>query len=137
MKRTIRRRLEVVLTLVGIVIIFASVLFGASLGTAVQFMLVVLGVMVLEIGVWWLSNHVLPGDRRFSGLRAEGDNMVLLIRELHTAAVARDRGEEDARRFQDTLAAMHESVARMSELAAKSDSHTTTSDIPATTSEKS
>jgi len=45
--------------------------------------------------------------------------MLNLIRELNSAAIAKDRGIEDAKRFQDTLALMHESVTRMSEIAAQ------------------
>ena len=44
--------------------------------------------------------------------------MIDLIRELNAAAIAKDRGEEDVMRFQNTLALMHESVKRMAELAA-------------------
>ena len=122
MQRNLRRNIEAILTIVGILIIFGSVLFAYDIGMQVQFVLVLVGVLLMEIGVWGLSSRFLPNERKFSSLRAEGDNMMDLIRELNAAAIAKDRGSEDAKRFQDTLAKMHESVVRMSELAAHRDS---------------
>lgn len=117
MKRNMRRNLEVALTLLGIVVIFGSVLVGTGIGVPLQFLLVLFGVMVMEIGVWGLSSRLLPSTRKFISLRTEGDNMIALIRELNSAAVAKDKGQEGEERFQTTLAEMHASVVRMSELA--------------------
>ncbi len=75
----------------------------------------------MEAGVWGLSSKIFPSGRRYSALRAEGDNVLHLIRELNAAAIAKDRGVEDAKRFQSTLEEMHNSVSRMAELAAKED----------------
>jgi hypothetical protein len=60
-----------------------------------------------------MSNKFLPNERRFSGLREEGDRMLDLMRELCSAAVARDRGEEDDQRFQAAREKMHTSVESM------------------------
>lgn len=125
MKRNMRRSVEALLTIVGILIVFGSVLFGNEVGIQIQFMMVLLGVLLMEVGVWGLSSKLVPNERRFSKLRNEGDHMLHLIRELNSAAIAKDRGEEDAKRFQSTLANMHESVVRMSELAAQEDDNTT------------
>lgn len=121
MNRNMRRSVEALLTIVGILIVFGSVLFGNDVGIQIQFMMVLLGVLLMEVGVWGLSSKLIPNERRFTRLRGEGDHMLQLIRELNTAAIAKDRGEEDAKRFQNTLANMHESVVRMSELAAQED----------------
>lgn len=119
MKRNIRRSYEVALTLTGVVIIFGSVLFAVEVGIQLQFMMVLVGVLLMEVGVWGLSSRLLPSTRKFKYLRDEGDRMIELIRALNAAAIARDRGEEDAKHFQQTLAEMHESVVRMSEIAAQ------------------
>lgn len=121
MKRNIRRSIDAVLTLAGILVIFGSVFFANTIGVQALFLLVLFGVLIMEIGVWRLSSRLLPSERKFSLLREEGDNMITLIRELHASAIAKDRGEEDAKRFQQTLASMHDSVVRMAELAAHQD----------------
>ena len=76
-----------------------------------------IGVLFMEAGVWGLSAKFFPSDRRFSRLRTEGNRMLDLIRELNAAAIAKDTGQEDAKRFQATLEEMHNSVVKMSELA--------------------
>lgn len=119
MKRNIRRSFEMIGTLIGILVIFGSVLFANDIGVQLQFMMVLLGVLIMEIGVWGLSSRLLPNDRKFKGLREEGDRMIELIRELNSAAIAKDLGRENAERFHRTLEEMHGSVVRMSEIAGK------------------
>ncbi|MSR11055.1 MAG: hypothetical protein EXR84_04550 [Gammaproteobacteria bacterium] len=121
MRRNIRRSIDAGLTLAGILVIFGSVFFANTIGVQALFLLVLFGVLIMEIGVWGLSSRLLPSERKFSRLREEGDNMITLIRELNASAIAKDRGEEDAKRFQQTLASMHDSVVRMAELAAHQD----------------
>jgi len=121
LRRNIRRSIDMMLTLAGILVIFGSVFFANTIGVQALFLLVLFGVLIMEIGVWGLSSRLLPSERKFSRLREEGDNMITLIRELNASAIAKDRGEEDAKRFQQTLASMHDSVVRMAELAAHQD----------------
>jgi len=83
-------------------------------------MQVIVGVMLMEAGVWRLSNKILHTDRSYTDLREEGDYIIKLIRELNAAALVRDKGEEDDGQFQIVLEEMHSSVERMSELAGRS-----------------
>ncbi len=117
MKRKLRRVLEIALPVVGMGIIFLSVLFGASINLQIQVLYVLFGVLILEAGVWGLANKLLPNERRYLGLRDEGDHFIGLIRKLNETAVARDDGHEHDERFRHTLEEMHASVERMSELA--------------------
>lgn len=121
MKHSIRRTLDIALTALGIGLVFTAVILGNSLDISVQLPLALFGVLLMEAGIWGLSAKLVPSSRKYSGLREEGDNMLQLIRELNAAAIAKDRGDEDAKRFQDTLQRMHDSVSRMSELAARED----------------
>ena len=116
MKRTIRRGMEIAIPLLGMGIIFGSVLFGPN-SLQLQVLLVLIGVLILEAGVWGLTSGILPSERRYLGLREEGDHFLRLIRVLNAAAVARDEGQEDDTRFRETQAQMHTSVDRMAELA--------------------
>ncbi len=119
-KRKIRRGIEIALPILGMGIIFASVLFGPD-SLQLQVLFVLTGVLILEAGVWGLTGGILPNERRYLALREEGDHFLALIRVLNAAAVARDKGEEDDARFRDTRAQMHTSVERMAELAGQDD----------------
>ncbi len=119
-KRKIRRGIEIALPILGMGIIFASVLFGPN-SLQLQVLFVLTGVLILEAGVWGLTGGILPNERRYLALREEGDHFLALIRVLNAAAVARDKGEEDDARFRDTRAQMHTSVERMAELAGQDD----------------
>lgn len=135
MKRTIRRVLEIALPVSGMGIIFGSVLYGAN-SLQLQVLSVLLGVLVLEAGVWGLANRLLPDERRYLGLREEGNHFIGLIRELNAAAVAKKAGTEDDARYRGVLEQMHDSVSRMSELAGEAETsageaETSAWDIPA------
>jgi hypothetical protein len=121
LKRNLRRNIDIALTGLGIGLIFSAVILGGSLDIRAQLPLALIGVLIMEAGVWGLSSKLFPSERRYLRLREEGDRMIDLIRELNNAAIAKDTGSEDARRFQETLQKMHDSVVKMSELAAVED----------------
>ena len=64
---------------------------------------------------------MLPNDRQFLDLRVEGEHFIDLIRDLNTAALARNQdaaGTADAdKRFTEVLTLMHKSVDQMGEFA--------------------
>ncbi len=117
MKRNIRRNIDAGLTGLGIAVIFSSIILGTSLDIRAQMPIALLGVLLMEAGIWGLASKLVPNQRKYTKLRTEGDNMLQLIRELNAAAIAKERGEEDSKRFQDTLAEMHDCVVKMSNLA--------------------
>jgi len=117
LKRNIRRSIDASLTGLGIAVIFSAIILGASLDIRAQLPIALVGVLLMEAGIWGLSSKFVPSQRKYTKLRSEGDNMLQLIRELNAAAIAKERGEEDSKRFQETLAAMHDSVIKMSGLA--------------------
>jgi hypothetical protein len=84
---------------------------------------VVFGLLLIEMGVWKLANQLLPDERQFHALRAEGDQFLLLLRHLNeTAAVLKhDRTPENHRAFEEVRELMHQSVERMAEVAGKTD----------------
>ena len=103
LKRKIRHAIEISMPLLGMGIIFGSVLFGPP-SLQLQVFLVLLGILILEAGVWGLTSGLLPNERRYLELRAEGDHFLGLIRILNQAAVGRDKGEEN-----DTTLSKHPS----------------------------
>lgn len=122
MKHRIRRQFDIALTGLGIGIIFTAVLLGGNLQIGVQLPLALLGVLLMEAGVWGLSGKFLPNQRRFTKLREEGDRLIRLLRDLNEAAIAKRRGDEDvAARFDPVLDEMHECVNQMARLAGRTD----------------
>lgn len=119
MRHNIRRSIDVGLTGLGIGIIFTAVILSSSLTIQMQLPLALVGVLLMEAGVWGLSSKVFPNERRYMDLRGEGDTIIQLIRQLNSAAVAREKGEDTDGRFQATLDEMHDSVKRMAELASR------------------
>ncbi|MEX0965142.1 MAG: hypothetical protein WDZ52_13990 [Pseudohongiellaceae bacterium] len=119
MRRNIRRSIDLGLTGLGIGVIFTAVLLGASLSVQMQLPIALIGVLLMEAGVWGLSSKMFPNERRYIDLRDEGENIIQLIRQLNTAAIARGEDGGDDSRFQATLDEMHDSVKRMAELASR------------------
>lgn len=119
MKRELRRIIDILFTGSGIALIFITVLLGTSLSISAQMPLVLVGILLLEAGVWGMSTKVLPEERRFTDLRDEGENMIDLMRELNSAALGRDEGSEDDTRFLTAMKQMHNSVDRMGEVASQ------------------
>ena len=120
-KRKIRRVLEIALPVSGMGVIFGSVLWGSS-SLQLQVLFVLFGILILEAGVWGLAARLLPNERRYLGLREEGNHFIELIRQLNQAAVSREEDDahaENEERFRDALEQMHASVRRMGELAGK------------------
>ena len=127
MRRNIRRGTNAGLTGLGIGIIFTAVLISSALTLQMQLLLALIGVLLMEVGVWGLSRKLFPNERRYTELREEGDSIIQLIRQLNAAAVARDQGADADDRFQSTLAEMHDSVKRMAELASRENGPNVTS----------
>jgi hypothetical protein len=117
LKKSIRRNIDMGLTAVGIAAVFSAIILGASLDVRAQLPIALIGVLLMEAGIWGLSAKFFPNQRKYCSLRDEGDRMLDLIRELNSAAIAKEIGTEDAKRFQRTLEAMHSSVLKMSEFA--------------------
>ncbi len=120
MKRKIRRAMEIAIPLFGMGTIFLSVVFPPT-SLQIQVLLVLIGVLILEAGVWGLTSGLLPNERRYLGLREEGDHFIGLIRDLNASAVSLRGGAEDDGSFQRTLEQMHGSVERMAEVAGEDD----------------
>jgi hypothetical protein len=103
--------------MLGIGTIFLTVLLCGAWPVQLQMIPVIIGVLLMEAGVWGLAAKLMPNQRKYSGLRAEGDHILSLIRQLNGAAVAKELGIDNNKQFERTMEEMHMSVARMAELA--------------------
>lgn len=108
------------LPILGMVVVFGGVVFLEDRRTMI--LVVLLGILLIEAGVWKLSNPFLPTERRFNELRLEVDQFMELVRELNGSAMEARGPEGDAgswARFRNTIATMHASVERMGQAAGR------------------
>lgn len=102
----------------GMIIVFAAVLLIPPANLQIQLVVVLVGVLLIEAGVWGLTNPFLPNERQYVSLREEVDDFIDLVRQLNSAAVDKGPGREVAQKaFDDTLEDLHSSVRRIGQLA--------------------
>jgi hypothetical protein len=117
-KRRLRKAIEFGLPIVGMLIVFGSLLFVPSTLLQIQVFVVLIGVLILEAGVWGLTTGILPNERRYLSLREEGDHFLVLIRALNKAAVEKNRKRQaSSEEFREAVSLMHASVERMASVA--------------------
>lgn len=110
---TIRRKVDGILPVLGIVLVLGAVLFlWRSL--LLQVTVVVVGIFLIEAGIWKLAHPLLPTARKYRALRDEVDEFIQLVRRLNTAAIERQTGVGEAEeRLEAVRAEMLASVDRM------------------------
>jgi hypothetical protein len=117
--RTVRRKVDTILPVLGIVLVLAAVLFLWQ-NLYLQLGVVILGIFLIEAGIWKLAHPLLQSQRRYTALRTEVDDFIDLVRELNTAGVEREAGNVAA---EADMAALRErmvdSVDRMVDYAGK------------------
>lgn len=111
--RTLRNVITFAIPVAGMVLVLGAVLFAIALRT--QLVMAVVGLLMVEGGVWRIAGSILPNERRYLALRAEGDRFIALIRQLNAAAVSLHEQASDGARLamEETRSAMHRSVERM------------------------
>ncbi|HUH12340.1 MAG TPA: hypothetical protein VMK65_04490 [Longimicrobiales bacterium] len=119
--RAIRRLVDTALPVLGTLIVLGGVLFVYDLMARVA--VVVVGLLLVEVGVWKLANPLLPNERRFHALRDEVDRFIQLVRGLNQAALRRiaERSPESEQAFEEARAELHASVERISVYAGRTD----------------
>ncbi len=123
--RQLCRMLDAGLLIVGVVVIVSAVLFVREIPAQVG--IVMLGIFLIEAGVWKLANQLLPSQRTFNALRLEGDRFIGLIRQLNATALALKAYDSPANRetFADVREAMLQAVERMAHVAGKTNDELT------------
>jgi hypothetical protein len=74
-----------------------------------QVAIVVLGILLLEVGVWQLAHHLLPSERQYLALRCETDLFLTLVRQLNAVALLVKAEDSPSHRhaFEEVRHAMH------------------------------
>ena len=114
-RRRINRRSLLISAVIGMVLVYSSVLILH--GDYVRILAITAGLVVLEVGIWYAASPFLTNERRYLALRTELDGFVKLVRELNTAVIS----EAGADQVEQVRSKMHESVDQMTELAGKTD----------------
>ncbi len=114
--RRAAKHLPVTAAILGMMLVFASVLFLYFEHPNARIIVVSIGMIVFLGGMWYAANPFIKNERRFLKLRAEVDRFIALVRDLSRAASA---GDSEA--GERVKAAMHESVERIGGLAGKAD----------------
>lgn len=112
--RRLRNAMERILTLGGILLILVPVAYLAE--SWIQMALVVLGILLLEAGMWRTAWYSFMGRREYHKLREEVDEFVQEVRTLNERAEANDRAR--VQKLQDRL---HERVEAIVEAAGEAE----------------
>lgn len=122
--RKLRKFLAMGLPILGTILVFAAILVPSiALNLQLQIVVVLIGLLIIEAGVWRLTAKILPNERKFLALRAEVDGFIDRIRVLNAHGVNLRREDTDTAReaFRETLDALHAAVDRMAEVAGRVD----------------
>jgi hypothetical protein len=115
--RKIRGSFHLALTVGGMMLIGYAVMLVEP--TYERVLTAALGVVLLQAGVWQITQSLFPNERDFRPLRRETDYFITLVRRLNRAALAARRGTPSAiHDLNQVHDEMHHSVDRMLRLAA-------------------
>lgn len=82
----------------------------------------VLGLLLMQVGIWQLTATLLPNQREYRPLRKETDYFLSLLRRMNRAAIAAEGGSNYATAEVERLhAELHHSVDRMLRLAGRTE----------------
>ena len=112
--RRAAKHLPVTAAILGMMLVFASILFLYFAHPTARIITVSIGMIVFVGGMWYAANPFIKNERRFLKLRAEVDQFIALARDLNRDSIA---GDSEA--GERVKAAMHESVERIGGLAGK------------------
>lgn len=103
-------------------VVFGAVLMipPSQIQLQLQLVFVLVGVLMIEAGVWGLTQPFLPNERKYNELRDATDEFIDLVRELNTAALRdREAHGESSEEAEAVLSRMHQAVDAMADLAGK------------------
>lgn len=112
-QRRLNQAIPVMSTLTGLLIIYGG--FIVLDNDIHKLIAVTIGLVMLEIGLWYGANPVLTSERKYKALRQEIDRFINLARELNSAVV-QELSREEVLLVKN---AMHASVDLMAQLAGK------------------
>lgn len=120
--RSVRRFTQLLLTLTGTGLALYAVMRIDALYD--RMLVSVLGLLLMQIGIWQITASLLPNQREYRPLRKETDYFLSLLRRMNRAAVAAENGSSYAAAEVERLhTELHHSVDRMLRLAGRTEEH--------------
>ena len=115
--RYLRKSFDIGLPMIGVMIILGAVLFLREI--RIQIAVVMVGIVLIEAGVWKIAHQLLPNDRRYHALRYEIDAFIALSRDLNEAALVAkvEDTPENRRSFDEIRKSMHRAVDQIADVA--------------------
>jgi hypothetical protein len=118
--RRIRGSFHVALTIGGTLLVLYALLHVDELYD--RLLVAALGLVLIQAGVWRITQSLFPDERHFRPLRKETDYFITLVRRLNRAALAAQRGSRTGvRDLERAHEEMHHSVDRMLRLAGRTE----------------
>lgn len=120
--RKARKFLAMTLPILGTILVFLAILVPViSANLQIQVTVVLIGILVIEAGVWRLTSRILPNERKYLALRAEVRAFVDRVRVLNADGVKLRAAytESDREAFLATLDSLHAAVDRMAKVAGR------------------
>jgi hypothetical protein len=120
--RHLRKIMSVGFPIVGMIVVFLALLIPTvSDSLQLQIGVVLVGLLIIESGVWRLTDKILPNERKYTSLRLEVEEFLEGVRVLNTRGrVVGEQGTEaELELFEEAKRELHEAVDRMAELAGK------------------
>ncbi|MGH7446219.1 MAG: hypothetical protein ACREK1_00695 [Longimicrobiales bacterium] len=118
--RRIRGSFHLALTVSGTLLIAYAVM--SVEGMYDRMLVVALGLVLIEAGIWRITQSLFPNERNFRPLRKETDFFITLVRRLNRASVNAQRGSSSAVHDLNQIhEEMHHSVDRMLRIAGLTD----------------
>ncbi len=119
--RRLRKMMDVAIPIAGAVIVFLAVILIPDFNLRTRVATVLVGVLMIEAGVWKLTSPFFGSEREYTDLRREVDRFIPLVRSINKKAIeARADGTSDSWiQFREAKDVMHRSVDEMARLAGK------------------
>ena len=118
--RTVRRLSQIFLTLTGTATVVYAVTRVEPLRD--RLLLAVLGLVIMELGIWQFTRLFFPNEREYKPLREETDYFLKLVRRLNATTLRLHKGAEGVQPEIDRLRdEMYHSIDRMCRLAGRTE----------------
>ena len=120
--RNLRKLMAMGLPILGMILVFTAILVPSiSLNLQLQVGVVLVGLLIIEAGVWRFTSKILPNERKYLALREEVDHFIDRIRVLNAQGSNLQMQETEAamEEFRETIDTLHASVDRMVEVAGR------------------
>ncbi len=132
-RQVVNRATPFVGSLAGMIIILVTVISVAEGVNTIA--MVTLGILVLEVSIWYGANPIFTNVRQYRALREELDRFVDLVRQLNRVATTA-HAEDEVKRVDSEMHASVDAIIRMAGNTARDKAGAETSDASDSEPEK-